>query len=553
VFFASVTPPLEHTSFLFYDLHDASTRLRRQKALTQSTRDVRQRDLAVQSGGPGPVVHQDPDWIGEPPTSHGLGLYADLLRTRLSLVLLILFLTIGSAVVFVLRADKVYEAEADLLVTPIPDNNQDLFGLGLVSTSGDPTRDAETLARLITTRTVAQRVYERIGGPSPAALLKDVSAEPVAQSSIVAVTAKADDPDRAALVANGFARAAIDIRTTRMRAQLDSIIPSLRQQIADLPESETANRDALSARLQSLETLRLLPDPTLHLETRAAPPASASSPKPVLSIGAATVAGIILAFGIVLGAHFLDPRIEREEDLRRYRIPILGRIPRQRKVRFLGRLPFFSHGAPLRPDELTLPVLDEYHRFATLLAARTKDRQRTIFVTGTGPGVGKTTTSLNVAAALANLRETTVLVEADTRRPTLAHALNLTPQLDVTDVLSGQVPAAQALMEAGGLADGVEVLAAQKPSLVPVSAEAAEGLVREVARRRSWLVVDGAALNYAPDSLVLAKSVANVLVVVNLHLSRLRDLEDLAELMAQQGLVPAGFVLVGTKSRPVYR
>jgi capsular polysaccharide biosynthesis protein/Mrp family chromosome partitioning ATPase len=515
---------------------------------------VRQRELAVQSGGPGPVVHHAADWIGEAPASHGLGLYAELLRARLSLVLLILFLTIGSAVVFVLRADKVYEAEADLLVTPIPDNNEDLFGLGLVSTSGDPTRDAETLARLVTTRPVAANVHEQIGGPSPAALLKDVRAEPVAQSSIVAITAKADDPDRAALVSNEFARAAIDVRTTRMRALLDSVIPRLREQLAVLPESEIAARDALSARLQALETLRLLPDPTLHLETRATPPGSPTSPKPLLSIGAATIAGIILAFGIVLGAHFLDPRIEREEDLRRYRIPVLGRIPRQRRARLLGRLPFLSQRAPLRPDELGLPVMDEFHRIATLLTARTKDRQRTIFVTGTGPGVGKTTTSLNLAAALGERNEPTVLVEADTRRPTLAHALNLTPRLDVSEVLSGRVPAAQAVMETGGLAEGFEVLAVdpQGPSVTPVSPEGAEGLVREVTRRRSWLVVDGSALNYAPEALALAKSVASILVVVNLHLSRLRDLEELAELMVQQGLVPAGFVVIGRRSRPVY-
>jgi hypothetical protein len=45
--------------------------------------------------------------------------------------------------------------------------------------------------------------------------------------------------------------------------------------------------------------------------------------------------------------------------------------------------------------------------------------------------------------------------------------------------------------------------------------------------------------------------VASVLLLVRLHKTRTRDLADLAELLQQQGIVPAGFVIVGGRQRSI--
>src|SRR4051794_31440850 len=117
------------------------------------------------------------DWVGAPRANEGLRLYFDVLRARIWLIALVVVVAVASAAFVVSRIDKVYAAEAGLLVTPIPDANENLFGLGLVSESGDPTRDAETLAQLITTPAVARRVREALElDTPPRALLKDVAA-----------------------------------------------------------------------------------------------------------------------------------------------------------------------------------------------------------------------------------------------------------------------------------------------------------------------------------------------------------------------------------------
>jgi Mrp family chromosome partitioning ATPase/capsular polysaccharide biosynthesis protein len=523
---------------------------------------MRQRNVAARGPFDEPA-RQEADWISDAAESHGVSFYIDLVRARLWLVVLIVAITVGTAVFYLVRADKVYQAHADMLVTPISGSNEDLLGLGLPFESGDPTRDAETIARLITTTPVAVRARSSLhASESATALLGHVTAEPVAGSSIVSISAKANDPQLATALANAFATGAIDVRTRRLRSILDTIIPQLRRQLADVPPSEAATRDTVSGKIRTLEGLRLLQDPTLHLEAEATPPKHPVSPRPVLTLGASLLGAFVLAFGIILGAHFVNPRLEREEDLRRYRIPVIGRIPREG---WQGRRgPLFS-GAhddswhvhdrpPIHPKELSHPTSDAFHRLASSLAARTGEQERAIFVTSPGPNDGKTTTSLNLAAALAAFNQRVVVVDGDSRRPAIAKTLGVAPEKGIGDVVTGRVSVADALVEADGLFGRIQLLTyeADDSAPIPVSSEAADALTREVLQRGAWLVADGPALSYGPDSLPLAKRVASVLIVVRLQWTRLRDLADLAELLSQQGIVPRGFIIIGSKPRAVY-
>ena len=494
-------------------------------------------------------VHAAADWIGAPRSSEGLRLYFDVLRARIWLIVVVVVVAVASAAFVVSRIDKVYAAEAGLLVTPIPDANENLFGLGLVSESGDPTRDAETLAQLITTHAVARRVREALELDTPArSLLKDVSAEPVAQSSIVTITAHSSDPKLAARLANAFAQEAISVRTERLHRLLDAVIPSLRRQLEAIP-GDTRAADTLGEKLQELQTLRALPDPTLHEETRAQPPSDPIAPRPLLTIAAAFLGALLLGFGAVLGAHMLDTRIEREDDLRRYRIPILGRIPLERRRKRLWR------HSPLPPDQLSLTTVDAYHRLASSLASRTDKETYAIFVSGAGPRDGKTTTAINVAASLAAFMDRVLLIEGDSRRPSLARALGLAPGPDLSDVVTARLPLTDALNASDRLPAAVSVVAtnpAEVAAPAPVSPEVAETLIHDAKQLSSWLVVDAPALNYAPDLLPLAKRVDSLLLVIRLRSTRVADLADLAELLAQQGITPDGFVVIGGKARPVY-
>ena len=177
-----------------------------------------------------------------------------------------------------------------------------------------------------------------------------------------------------------------------------------------------------------------------------------------------------------------------------------------------------------------------------------------MLVTGPSSGDGKTTSALNLATALSEM-ERVILVEGDSRRPTLARAYSLAPQHGVTTVIARRIPLSDALVNVSSQMPRLQVLA-QHPGESSVSAvmtpASADWLIRQAQLLANWVVVDAPPLALVPDVIPLAKQVDDVILVVRLGNTRLKSLEELAELLVQQGITPAGFVVIGGKGHSTY-
>jgi capsular exopolysaccharide synthesis family protein len=108
---------------------------------------------------------------------------------------------------------------------------------------------------------------------------------------------------------------------------------------------------------------------------------------------------------------------------------------------------FVALAAPESPAAEQYRVL--YQRLLRLAARRPL---RLVAVTSAGRREGRTTTAANLALTAAREGRSTVLVEADLRRPALASVFGLAPRPGVADVLAGQAELAQALGRIGPLA-----------------------------------------------------------------------------------------------------
>lgn len=335
--------------------------------------------------------------------------YLDILRQRWWLILAAVALTTGAAVGYVATADEVYEASADMLVTPVSDENASYVGLGLIRRASDPTRDVTTASRLIENPEVASRVARELGEPAGAArgLLNRVSVEPVAQSNIVAITAEGSSPEEARNLANGFGEATVAERTEQLHRQVDPIIERLQRDIDALPENpaggEPVGAEALTTRLADLRALRAGPDPTLSLETPAALPGSPVSPRTRLSIIGGIFAGLLLGIVGAFALNVLDQRGSREEQLRSLGLSVLARVPRRAR------------------SQQSRYAFDEAFRFLrTMLRFASPDEAlRTVAITSASEKEGKTTTAFQLALAAIEAGQRVLLVEADAYRPAL--------------------------------------------------------------------------------------------------------------------------------------
>lgn len=485
------------------------------------------------------------DWLSPLDEQQGLRRYLTTLKERWWLVLLAMALTTGAATAYVALADKVYRGYADLLVTPVSRDDDTTLGLGLIRDSTDPTRDVSTAARLVTTIPVAQRVKRELGiDDSPSELLERVTAEPLAQSSVVTITADAKTPGAAARLANAFAEEVVELRTEQLRRQLDRTIPLLRERVEQLPLEQRDDPGGLAARLAALEALRGVPDPTIRVTTRATPPEQQSAPRPRLSIAAGLVAGLILGVGAAFGLQAIDPRLRREEQLRSlYRVPILARIPLERKTRKAGAL---------APGRLSLGASEAYRTLrATLAASRGAEfRARSVLVTGSSPSEGKTTTAINLAYSLVQAGNKVILIEADMHRPTIGLALGVRPLHGLASVLIRQVDLADALVTTDEYGPDLQLLLVDRPGVATadrLSLPTARQLVAEAEQLADHVVIDSPPLSEVVDALPLAQQVADVLVVARMGKSKLKKLTELGELLAHNEIQPAGVALVGVE------
>jgi capsular exopolysaccharide synthesis family protein len=480
-------------------------------------------------------------WLRPPEEEQGLTRFVQTLRERGWMVLVAVVITTGVAIAYVATATKIYEASADLLVSPVAGGSTTLASLGLISSSTDPTRDVETAARLVHTVDVAERVQRELGTEeTPQELLAKIDAAPVAQSNIIAVSARDEDPQFAADLANEFAEQTVADRTDQLHEQIDSIIPTLNTRLEEVADSPAAA--GIQSQLARLETLRSGPDPTLRAETAADVPDDPVSPRPVLSIAGGILAGLVLGLGAAFAYQALDPRLRREEQLRRlYRLPILGRIPRE-----AGH----PH-SPLSPGRLSGVGIEAYRTLRGTMAASREDSGggHTVLVTGSSPSEGKTTTAVNLAASLAVAGKRVILIEADLRRPAIGATLGVQGSSGVVGVLIENIALEDALVQAPGGTSELQLLLADYEGgwITELFAlPSAREMIDRAKQIADYVIIDSPPLTEVIDALPLARMVDDVLIVVRLGKTRLGSVRQLGELLAENSIKPAGFAVVGT-------
>lgn len=483
------------------------------------------------------------DWLQPPEEQEGLKRYVETIRERILLIVTAVVITTGIALLYVATTSKTYQSNANVLVTPVSGTDPAQNSLGLIAQSADPTRDVETASELIINLSVANRVKAALHSPrSPESLVASVSAAPVASSNIIAVTASDSSPQGAQRLANAFARQAVAGRTAQLHRQIDSLLPQLQAQAARGGAGSAGPQ--LASQIAELEQLRASPDPTLRVETPAALPSSPTSPRPVLSVVGGIVAGLILGVCAAFAAQVLDPRLRREAQLRRsYRLPILGRIPKESG----------AAESPLAPRQVSSATGEAYRALRATLAGSQRGRPgegKVILVTGSSPSEGKTTTAINLATSLALSGNRVILIESDLRRPVLAQVLGTRPENGgVVSVLIENTTLAESLIPSATYGPNLRLLLSDYEGgwiAELFSIPTAERMIQEARRMADFVIVDSAPLNEVVDALPLALQADEVLIVVRLGISRLDKLSQLAELLAENGVRPVGFAVIGT-------
>jgi len=471
--------------------------------------------------------------------------YLASFREHRALVAGVLAVALLAALVTALGSPDRYQAETDVLVTPVAAENTALAGLGLLS---DPAGAVFTAARLTSTPQVTTGVTRRLKLKLPRRdLLAKIKVTPLPQSSSFSIQATEDSADGAARLANAFADAVIAIRTAGFQDRLRAAIRRLERQ-----RDTVRGRDAGVVQRDINEQLAYMQgfvggrDPTLEVLSRAvAPDIPVAKSKALVLV--AFVAALLLGTGLAVLLALLSPRIRGEYDLPPD-LPLLARIP------FLnGRLArrFFSGHGAAPPG-----AIEPYRILRARLAAAGVDAElpESLLVTSAQAEEGKTRTAVGLAAAIASSGRRVVLVDADFRASEVSNLFGLEPREEgFVSLLEGRSTALEeVLVPAGERWPELRVLpAGRDPArgidlLEPARIEAA---LRDVAHEADVLVIDSPPVTQYADAIALAGAVDAVVMAIRLGRSRQDLVAEARGILARAGVPPVGLVL--TRRRPL--
>lgn len=347
---------------------------------------------------------------------------------------------------------------------------------------------------------VLQPVVDRVGpNYSVQSLQANLSVSVPADTVIMKITVVDTNPARAAQLANG---------------------------VADELSQATGQ---LAPQRQGQEVVKAT------VTSAAIPPARPSEPAVAKTLLAALLLGLAIGVGLALVRRLLDTKVRNHHDAEAASAsPVVGTIPAQK-----GGLPPLSDQGPTVGAEA-------FRRLRTNLqfAQMAGPEQRSILVTSSLPGEGKTTTSANLALAFAEAGDRVLLVDADLRRPRVASYLGIEGTVGLTTVLIGRAELDDVVQSVGSR--GLHVLPAGQIPPNPselLGSEQMRRLQDEMTTKYDIVILDTAPVLPVTDAVVMSSSGGTTVVVARAGTVQKVQLADAVESLNQVGTKIFGVVL----------
>ena len=285
----------------------------------------------------------------------------------------------------------------------------------------------------------------------------------------------------------------------------------------------------------------------LSIVQRASVPVSPSSPKVALYLAIGLVGGLILGVFATLIRDLMATRVEEASDLQDIiNAPIMGRIPTDEALR--GKKPIIISSPAGR-------VSEEFRRIRTNLSFTSTvegSDARMIVISSIGPSEGKTTVSVNVAAALAENGAKVLLIDADLRHPSVADRLGLEGGAGLAHVLSGQATVKDVVQRYWK--PNLHIMPAgpkpPNPSMLLNSKTMSE-MLEMALHTYDYVIVDTSPMVVANDAAVFGAKSDGVVLVSGRDVTVKRDLKDIAVQLENLNVPVVGFVFNFEKERKV--
>ncbi|WP_336641747.1 polysaccharide biosynthesis tyrosine autokinase [Microbacterium sp. USHLN272] len=271
------------------------------------------------------------------------------------------------------------------------------------------------------------------------------------------------------------------------------------------------------------------------------------SPNVPLNLALGVLVGLALGAGIAVLRSVLDNRVRSPRDIEVLtERPIIGAIPFDPKAK---DRPLIVQADPLNPRS------EAFRALRTNLQFLEMNGGHTFVITSSIPSEGKSTTTLNLALALADSGKRVALIDTDLRKPKVAQYLGIEGGTGLTDVLIGRARVADVLLPWG--ARSLYVLPAGKIPPNPselLGSPRMQKLLDALAKEFDVVLCDAPPLLPVTDAAVLSRATSGAIMAVAVGKTTTHQLEGALDALETVGSKVAGVVLtmVPTKGADAY-
>ena len=258
-------------------------------------------------------------------------------------------------------------------------------------------------------------------------------------------------------------------------------------------------------------------------------PSTPARPAKARNIGLAFIVGLVGGIGLALMREYLDNTVKTPDDVETLaRLPSLAVVPQfagSNGSKRRGMLPGLTSNGHEKRIELVAQHLPKSQMSEAFRALRTSillsqadHPPQVILVTSALPREGKTTAAANLAVTLAQLGDSTVLVDADLRKPGVGRLLNMAggkyaglssylagvSSLDIVSVPHPAIPNLVAIPTGPLPPNPADLLSSHKLA----------DAITELRAKFKFIVIDSPPIMAATDAVILSVQTDGVLLVV---------------------------------------
>ncbi len=347
------------------------------------------------------------------------------------------------------------------------------------------------------------------------AMLQDVSNQQLAPMLLEMAQQELD----LALEHERMVHASYDLEKSRA-LELDESATRLHMVELDL----THLRNLYDAVVERIKDIDLGQDnPMLRTRITSPPevPSGPSSPRlPKIAL-AALFLGLLGGLAVIYVLDLLDDRFRSPEEIQaQLGVPVLALVRRLEALEGTGATNIHVHVHPTGAES------ESFRTLRTALAFIDNGATRLV-VSSTEPGDGKTTISVNLAAAVAQSGKRTLLIDADMRRPGLTPMLDLKGQHGLSTLLRDSAPLPQSIPAnlVPSLLENLDVISSGPRPVNPMELLAGDrfaDLLGWAETVYDQIVIDSPPVLAVSDSAIIGRLVDGVVLAVRPEKNRRR-------------------------------